>query len=143
VPELITGFGYDFGALKDASNPVAQAYFTIFDNSPETLLATLLMALYPILERLPFSWIKRSEEAKAVIIAAATQIIDSKMAESGTRDERDILGCILQENKRLEMIGEVGLSKQEILYQILTFLGAGFIRPLDYANIVMRLHRQH
>ena len=123
----MVGFGYDLGALKDASNPVAQAYFTIFDNSPETLLATLLMALYPILERLPFLWIKRSEEAKIVITDAATQLINSKMAENGTRDERDILGCILQENKRLETIGEVGFSKHEILYQILTFLGAGFI----------------
>lgn len=121
------GFGYDFGALKDASNPVAQAYFTIFDNSPETLFATLLMALYPILERLPFSWIKRSDDAKMVIIDAASQLIDSKMAEGGMGDERDILACMLLENKRLEGMGEAGLSKQEMIYQILTFLGAGYM----------------
>ncbi len=121
------GFGYDFGALKDASNPVAQAYFTIFDNSPETLFAVLLMALYPILERLPFSWIKRSDDAKIVITDAASQLITSKLAEGGSGDERDILGCMLNENKRLEEMGETGLSKQEMIYQILTFLTAGYI----------------
>jgi Cytochrome P450 len=122
----MVGFGYDFGTLKDASNPVAQAYFTIFDNSPETFFATLLMVLYPILERLPFSWIKRSDDAKTTIINAALQLIKAKVSEGGSDDERDILGCMLKENKRLESIGEAGLSKQEMIYQILTFLGAGF-----------------
>ena len=127
VVELTIGFGYDFGALKDETNPVAQAYFTIFDNSPETLLATLIMALYPILEHLPFSWIKRSDDAKQVIIEAASNLINSKLAEGGAAgDERDILGCMLQENHRLEKLGEEGLSKQEMLYQILTFLAAGY-----------------
>lgn len=120
----MVGFGYDFGALKDERNPVAQAYFTIFDNSPETLFATLMMALYPILERLPVLWIKRSNEAKATVIEAASQLILSKTAE-GRDDERDILGCMLQENQRLESIGEESLSKKQMIYQILTFLAAG------------------
>jgi cytochrome P450 len=121
------GFGYDFGALKDATNPVAKAYFTIFDNSPETLIAPLLVALYPGLERLPFSWIKRSNDAKDVIINAASTLILSKSVEEERYDEKDILGCMLQENKRLEEIGEEGLSKDEIIYQILTFLAAGYL----------------
>jgi len=125
--EFIVGFGYDFGALKDETNPVARAYYTIFDNSLERLLATLMMALYPILEHLPFSWIKRSDDAKQVIIEAASNLINSKLAEGGTAgNERDILGCMLQENYRLEKLGEEGLSKQEMLYQILTFLAAGY-----------------
>jgi hypothetical protein len=121
---LTVGFGYDFGALKDERNPIAQAYFTIFDNSPETLFATLMMALYPILERLPVLWIKRSNEAKATVIDAASQLILSKTAE-GRDNERDILGCMLQENQRLESLGEEGLSKEQMIYQILTFLAAG------------------
>ena len=132
MPWLTIGFGYDFGSLKDASNPVAQAYFTIFDNSPETLFAVLLMALYPILERLPFSWIKRSDDARMVITDASSKLITTKAAEGGRGDERDILGCMLKENKRLEEIGEAGLSKQEMVYQILTFLGAGYVFPLRY-----------
>jgi hypothetical protein len=133
MPWLTIGFGYDFGSLKDASNPVAQAYFTIFDNSPETLFAILLMALYPILERLPFSWIKRSDDAMTVIIDAASELIATKVVEGGPGDERDILGCMLKENKRLEEIGEAGLSKQEMIYQILTFLAAGcvFLYSID------------
>jgi cytochrome P450 len=118
------GFGYDFGALKDENNPVAQAYFTIFDHSPETLFATLMMALYPVLERLPFLWIKRSNDAKAIVINAASQLITAKTTE-GQEDEKDILGCMLQENRRLESTGEEGLSKDEMIYQILTFLAAG------------------
>jgi len=127
------GFGYDFGALKDEMNPIAQAYFTIFDGSPGTLLATLMMALYPTLERLPFSWIKRSDDAKQVIIQAASKLTTSKLARGPIRDndERDILGCMLQENQRLERIGEQGLSEEEMISQILTFLAAGCL-PLPY-----------
>lgn len=117
------GFGYDFGALKNARNPFAQAYFTIFKNSPETLLATLLMASYPILEQLPFSWIKRSDDAKNVIVNAAAELIAMKTAEGAQENEQDILGCMLQENKKLESVGEQGL---EIISQIPTFLTAGY-----------------
>jgi cytochrome P450 len=111
--------------LKDETNPVVQAYFTIFDHSPEVLFATLLMALYPILERLPFSWIKRSDDAKRVLVNSALELIEAKLAEGVHEDPKDILGCMLRESKRLEALGEAGLSKQEMLYQILTFLAAG------------------
>lgn len=89
------------------------------------------MALYPILERLPFSWIKRSDDAKQVIIQAASNLITSKTADTpgSGKDERDILGCMLQENKRLQHIGETGLSEDEMISQILTFLAAGFPPP--------------
>ena len=121
--------------MKDERNPIAQAYFTIFDASPETLLATLMMALYPLLERLPFSWIKRSDDAKQVVIQAASKIITAKVADGGIlNDERDILGCMLQENQRLDQIGEKGLSEKEMISQILTFLAAGSFPPVPWAN---------
>ena len=116
--------------MRDPNNPVAQAYFTIFDNSPETLLATLLVAFYPVLERLPFSWIKRSDDAKKVIINAASELISAKSTNNIEGDKKDILDCMIQENKRLERIGEEGLSKQEMICQILTFLAAGYVSPL-------------
>jgi len=120
------GFGYDIASLKDEKNPIAQAYFTIFDNSPETLFATLMMALYPVLEHLPFSWIKRTEDAKVILIDSATRIINAKMENAGAAGEnRDILGCMLLENDRLREVGETGLSNQEVISQILTFLVAG------------------
>ena len=120
------GFGYDIASLKDENNPIAQAYFTIFDNSPETLFASLMMALYPFLEHLPFSWIKRTEDAKVILIDNATQIINAKVANAGGRvDNRDILGCMLHENERLRDAGETGLSNEEMISQILTFLAAG------------------
>jgi hypothetical protein len=123
-------FGYDIGSLKDENNPIAQAYFTIFDTSPETLFAVLLMALYPLCEKLPFSWIKRSEDAKLTLINNATEIINAKMGR-GIRMEAqlDILGCVLQENERLQSRGDEGLSNDEMISQILTFLAAGYIIP--------------
>jgi cytochrome P450 len=122
------GFGYDIGSLKDEKNPIAQAYFTIFDMSPETLFAVLLIALYPLVEKLPFSWIKRSEDAKVTLINNATQIINAKM-ETGIHMEAqlDVLGCVLQENERLQSRGDEGLSNDEIISQILTFLAAGYL----------------
>lgn len=117
---------------------MAQAYFTIFDNSPETLLATLLMALYPILENLPFSWIKRSEDAKITIASAARDLIElNKRGEAG--EERDILGCMVEENRRLEQVGEEGLSDEEMIYQILTFLGAGYVPLSPLFNLLSPL----
>jgi len=93
------------------------------------------MALYPLLERLPFSWIKRSDDAKQVVIQAASKIITAKVADGGIlNDERDILGCMLQENQRLDRIGEKGLSEKEMISQILTFLAAGFFPPVPWAN---------
>ena len=49
------------------------------------------------------------------------------MNKRGERDagERDILGCMVDENRRLEIIGEEGLTDDEMIFQILTFLGAG------------------
>jgi cytochrome P450 len=128
---LTLGFGYDFGALKDSKNPVAQAYFTIFDNAPETWVAAVLIAVYPILEYLPVSWIKRGNDAKKTIIDAATTIIDNK-SDSPTDSGRDILGCMLQESKRLEILGEKGLTKEEMINQILTFLVAGLSLVIIY-----------
>ena len=99
------------------------------------------MALYPLLEKLPFSWIKRSQEAKETIVEAARDMIERNRGikgekdsdrkgegeETGERDlgERDILGCMVEENRRLKEVGEEGLSDDEMIYQILTFLGAG------------------
>jgi cytochrome P450 len=122
------GFGYDIGALKDESNPVAQAYFAIFKNSPETLLTTLLVALYPILEYLPFSWIQRRNVARKVIINAATEIVTTALEKGSQKDQKDILGCMLHETRRLEMMGEEGLSTKEMIQQILTFLVAGYFQ---------------
>ena len=125
----MVGFGYDIGSLKDEKNPIAQAYFTIFEYSHKTLFlfGTLLMALFPALGRLPFSWIRRSEDAIKVLINNATQIIDSRVEKSlDTGDERDILACMLKENERLHNIGEKGLSRDEMVAQILTFLVAGY-----------------
>jgi cytochrome P450 len=122
----MVGFGYDIGSLKDEKNPIAEAYLTMFDNSPETLFATLMMALYPILENIPFSWIKRTENAKEVLINNASQMINTK-TERGLHasHQRDILACMLAENERLQNAGEAGLSNDEMISQILTFLAAG------------------
>jgi hypothetical protein len=83
------------------------------------------MALYPILETLPFSWIKRSEDAKTIITSAARELIELNKRTGGR--ERDILGCMVEENRRLQLVGEHGLTDDEMIYQILTFLGAGYI----------------
>jgi cytochrome P450 len=118
------GFGYEFAALKDDSNPVAAAFFDIFDNSPETLLIVVFLALYPEARNLPIPAIQAGEKAKAVIDTAARLIIENRLDEKTL--DKDILGCMLRENSRLEAMGEDGLSKEEILDQIFTFLAAGY-----------------
>jgi hypothetical protein len=90
------------------------------------------MALYPLFEKLPFTWIKRSQKAKETIVEAARDMIRKNQRVPGEKDilgcmvgEKDILGCMVEENRRLEEVGEEGLSDEEMIYQILTFLGAG------------------
>lgn len=80
------------------------------------------MALYPLFEKLPFSWIKQSQQAKETIVEAARDMIRKNQRVPG---EKDILGCMVEENRRLKEVGEEGLSDEEMIYQILTFLGAG------------------
>lgn len=129
---LNVGFGYDFAALRDSENPVAQAYYTISDHSLTTFALTLLVALYPIVERIPFSWIKQSDVAKQRIVKAAKEVVETKTVPS-QGSEKDILDCMLQENSRLESIGEQGLSKDEMIDQIMTFLAAGYV-PFESTN---------
>jgi cytochrome P450 len=138
----MVGFGCDFGALQDASNPIAQAYFNIFENSPETMFSVLMLALFPILEKLPLSYIKRSNAARASIETAAMELITERVAE-GQYDEKDILGCMMKENQRLESIGEESLSNEEMLHQIFTFLAAGYISLMDSLITATKQHRQH
>lgn len=115
--------------MKDETNPVTQAYFTIFENSPETLLTTLLIALYPVLERLPFSKIQRTNVAREAIINTASEIVTTALEKGSQKDQKNILGCLLHETRRLEIMGEDGLSEKEMIQQILTFLVAGYFQP--------------
>ena len=124
-----SGFGYDLGTLTDQRNSVAQAVNAIFNNSPEGLFLTLLMGVFPMADLLPFQYIKDTEDAKKVIIDAASLLIEKKL-EDEKGDTHDILGRMLAENKRLEAIHEAGLSKDEIINQILTFLLAGYYLSL-------------
>jgi len=119
------GFGYDFGALKDESNPVAGAFFKIFFPSTAAALVTMITALYPGTRSLPISAIQEGEQAKIVIDHAARSIIESRLSTEKTDDSKDILGSMLKENRKLEKEGDEGLSKDEMLAQILTFLTAG------------------
>jgi cytochrome P450 len=139
---LMVGFGCDFGALQDASNPIAQAYLNIFENSPETMFFVLMLGLFPILDKFPLSYIKRSNAAKASIETAAMELITARVAE-GRDDATDILGCMMKENQRLESIGEEGLSNEEMLHQIFTFLAAGYVPSTESLMIVMKQHQQH
>jgi len=125
----LAGFGYDFASLRAADSPMAKAFFTVFQNTPDLLLPTLLLALYPGLGYLPFSWIHRATRAKAVMVDMASRIIEEKSKDKDI-EERDILGCMLKEDRRLASLGEKGLSKDEMIYQILTFLTAGYFSSL-------------
>jgi hypothetical protein len=139
---LMVGFGCDFGALKDANNPIAQAYFNIFENSPATMFFVLMLALFPMLEKLPLSYIKRSNAARASVETAAMALITARVAE-GRYDSKDILGCMMKENQRLESIGEESLSNEEMLHQIFTFLAAEYVPLMESLITATKQHQQH
>src|ERR1700738_1029394 len=117
---LTSGFGYDFRSLRDPSNPVAQSYHTIAASSPAIVAVSLLMVLFPILEKLPLKFNKRHHEAMAIFQNTAMNIITTRQAEG--RNTEDILGCIMKEKVRLETLGETGLSNDEMVAQVLVIL---------------------
>ena len=101
----------------------------------------VLIMLYPILQHIPFPWIKKSDDAKNIIVKTATEVISSKTVPS-QGNEKDILDCILRENNRLEGIGEQGLSKDEMIDHIMTFIAAGYQTPTKRLTKAMRQRQQ-
>jgi Cytochrome P450 len=113
------GFGYDFNTLHNPDDPFATAYTKISHMTPGTWAFNLAASYIPFLRNLPFPRVMEVAEARKLISARATKLVQDKQAQTITG--KDILSIMIEENRKSHGI----LSETDMVDQIMTFLFAG------------------
>ena len=127
---MISGFGFDFESVKSEDQPLAATYRHLFEPGPSTRLTILFQYIIPGFKYLPISANKALDNARTSIQNTALGMIRAKQ-EQGIdkegRGERDILGVMIEENRKNRELGmgQDVLSEDEMVNQIMTFLAAG------------------
>jgi cytochrome P450 len=128
--KLILGFGFDFESLKSEDQPVTSAYRYVFKPGAAAALSIFARYIFPPFKHLPAN--RGIETARKIIEDTALSMIHLKQQtarDKEGRGERDIAGVMIEENrKNLEkgILNDV-MSDDEMVNQIMTFLGAGFV----------------
>jgi len=140
VAILILGFGFDFESVKSEDQPLAATYRHLFEPGPTTRLTVLFQYLIPGFKYLPIPPNKALENARSSIQNTALRLIRAKQeqrTDKEGRGERDILGVMIEENRKNRELGmdHDVLSEDEMVNQIMTFLAAGYLRLLAYSNL--------
>ena len=120
----------DFESVKSENQPLAETYRHLFEPGPTTRLTVLFWYLIPGFKYLPIPPNKALQNARSTIQNAALEMIRAKQAQETNnegRGERDILGVMIEENRRNRELGMTNdvLSEDEMVNQIMTFLAAG------------------
>lgn len=125
------GFGYDFGCVRSENQLVASTYRRLFQPDGLTRLTIFLRYLIPFFKFLPLASNISLEKARNTIRDTALFMIRLKQEQSRDKEgrgERDIVGVMIEENRRNCENGlpHDALTEDEIVNQIMTFLAAGF-----------------
>ena len=141
------GFGYDFESVKSEDQLVASTYRRLFQPDGITRLTILLRYIFPFFKFLPLASNISLEKARTTIRDTALLMIRLKEEQGGDKEgrgERDIVGVMIEENRRNRENGlpHDALTEEEMVNQIMTFLAAGFFQIEIVANVVMRRHLQ-
>ncbi|KAK3906975.1 cytochrome P450 [Staphylotrichum tortipilum] len=120
------GFGYDIDSLRFPDLPIRDAYRLVFNFDFASSALHGIQAFFPQSRHIPAQMNRDMEQARKMILEQATTIINDRINDAKhNRFARDILSLIAQENTRLKVLGETGLSFETMRDQIMTFLGAG------------------
>jgi cytochrome P450 len=120
------GFGYDINSLELPNTPIREAYRLIFAFDISSRVLHGIQAFISWSKYIPAKMNRDMRRSRAIIINKATEIIDTKVAEAEQdTGGKDIISLIVKDNRKLQALGEQGLSFETIRDQIMTFLGAG------------------
>ncbi|WWC72890.1 uncharacterized protein I206_106854 [Kwoniella pini CBS 10737] len=131
----LAGFSYNFNAIQDPNNELAEAYRKMFSAGMEVTVGAILQAIFPIFQLIPTERMrtvrastKKTQEIgqklideKKRVIAAAHQDGFQKQADIGN----DLLSHLIKANMASDLRPDQKLSDAEVLAQITTFMLAG------------------
>nr|XP_018259389.1 cytochrome P450 [Kwoniella dejecticola CBS 10117]OBR81547.1 cytochrome P450 [Kwoniella dejecticola CBS 10117] len=131
----LAGFNYDFKALEDPNNELAEAYRKMFSAGMEVTIGAIIQALFPIFQIIPTERMRtvrastkktkeigqRLIDEKKRAIAAAHHDGFEKQADIGN----DLLSHLIKANMASDLRPDQKLSDEEVLAQITTFMLAG------------------
>jgi cytochrome P450 len=116
--------------LQDENQELAKVYRQLFHPDSSIRLAIVLGYVFPPFKALPTRANLEITSVRKTIRATARSVIRSKLdASDKEKDERDILGVMIEENRqnREKGIPDDALSEEEMVDQVMTFLAAGFV----------------
>ena len=128
----LAGFGFDFDSLTSEDQEISSTYRKLFQPDAATRISILLRGIFPPFKYLPLRANVELYKARKTIRDTALSMIRLKQAQGKDtegRGERDILGVMIEENRKNRESGLAhdALSEEEMVNQVMTFLAAGYI----------------
>lgn len=121
------GFGYEVDSLRNAKNPLRQAYSSLFDFDFSSRVIMGLRMLSPKFSYIPSRMNRNMANARSVIDNVSADIVQSKLEQENT-GLKDIIALVVQQNQEMgqdQKHTKETLSADIIRQQIMTFLAAG------------------
>ena len=139
------GFGFDFESVKSEDQLIASTYRRLFHPNGTARLTILVRYLVPFFKFLPLASNISLDKDRNTIRDTALSMIRLKQEQNRDKEgrgERDIVGVMIEENRRNRENGlpHDALTEDEMVNQIMTFLAAGFSQVEIVADVAMRRH---
>ncbi|WRT69267.1 uncharacterized protein IL334_006251 [Kwoniella shivajii] len=130
----LAGFSYDFNALQDPKNELAEAYRKMFSAGMDITIGAIIQAILPFTQIIPTKRMRMVKESSAKTKEIGQRLIDEKkkviLSASQGLDKKehtgnDLLSILLKANMASDLKPDQRLSDEEVLAQITTFMLAG------------------
>ncbi|TXT09601.1 uncharacterized protein COLE_03535 [Cutaneotrichosporon oleaginosum] len=130
----LAGFDYDFNALRDNKNELAEAFRTMFSAGTSPSAMNILQNFIPILQFVVMrigkvsSWTRGSPAHPQELMdnkKAAVRALFAGEVEKGSDIGKDLLSLVIKANMASDLRPDQQLTDDEVLAQITTFMLAG------------------
>jgi cytochrome P450 len=131
----LAGFDYDFNALRDNKNELAQAFRDMFSAGMGISAMNVLQNFIPILQAIPTKARETTRRSRAVTVRIGKELMENKKkavralfageVEKGSDIGKDLLSLVIKANMASDLRADQQLTDDEVLAQITTFMLAG------------------
>ncbi|BEI86734.1 hypothetical protein CcaverHIS002_0700800 [Cutaneotrichosporon cavernicola] len=131
----LAGFDYDFNALHDNKNELAEAFRTMFSAGMGVSAMNVLQNFIPALQLIPTKSREATRRSRAITVRIGKELMDNKKkavralfageVEKGSDIGKDLLSLVIKANMASDLRPDQQLTDDEVLAQITTFMLAG------------------
>ncbi|ORY33012.1 putative cytochrome P450 [Naematelia encephala] len=131
----VAGFDYDFKALSEPKNELAEAYRQMFTSGQSITPMAIFQAFVPGMDKIPTERVRTVSRSKAITERIGRKLLrDKKDAvrkahadglEKGDDIGKDLLSILVRANMASDLKPDQRLTDDEVLAQITTFMLAG------------------